>query len=69
LSVFIRCAEISWDTDPSSKATLRSINLEVKPGDKVAICGELGSGKSTLLAAVLGEVPRVNGIVSPQINA
>ncbi|KAJ6415090.1 hypothetical protein OIU84_003983 [Salix udensis] len=63
LSVFIRCAEISWDTDPSKKATLRRINLAVKPGAKVAICGEVGSGKSTLLAAVLGEAPRVNGIV------
>ncbi|RVX04076.1 ABC transporter C family member 10 [Vitis vinifera] len=31
--------------------------------EKVAICGEVGSGKSTLLAAVLGEVPHVNGIV------
>ncbi|KAF9685894.1 hypothetical protein SADUNF_Sadunf03G0102000 [Salix dunnii] len=63
LSVFIRCAEISWDTDPSKKATLRRVNLAFKPGAKVAICGEVGSGKSTLLAAVLGEVPRVNGIV------
>ncbi|KAJ6326665.1 hypothetical protein OIU78_013703 [Salix suchowensis] len=34
LSVFIRCAEISWDTDPSIKATLRRINLAVKPGSK-----------------------------------
>ncbi|RVW43242.1 ABC transporter C family member 10 [Vitis vinifera] len=33
------------------------------PGEKVAICGEVGSGKSTLLAAILGEVPHVNGIV------
>ncbi|GKV40102.1 hypothetical protein SLEP1_g47773 [Rubroshorea leprosula] len=62
-SVFIRCTEISWDTNPSSRATLRNINLTIKPGEKVAICGEVGSGKSTLLAAVLGEVPNINGIV------
>ncbi|GKV40106.1 hypothetical protein SLEP1_g47777 [Rubroshorea leprosula] len=61
--VFIRCTEISWDTNPSSRATLRNINLTIKPGEKVAICGEVGSGKSTVLAAVLGEVPNIKGIV------
>ncbi|EXC02961.1 hypothetical protein L484_012088 [Morus notabilis] len=43
-SVIVRCSEISWDT---------------KPGEKLAICGEVGSGKSTLLAAILGEVPHI----------
>jgi ATP-binding cassette subfamily C (CFTR/MRP) protein 2 len=62
-SIFISDTEISWETD-SSNATLRNINLVVKPGEKVAICGEVGSGKSTLLAAILGEVPNVKGIVS-----
>ncbi|KAK2664213.1 hypothetical protein Ddye_002787 [Dipteronia dyeriana] len=61
-SIFIRSAEISWDAS-SSKATLRNIDLMVKPGEKVAICGEVGSGKSTLLAAILGEVPNINGTV------
>ncbi|PON43846.1 ATP-binding cassette containing protein [Parasponia andersonii] len=61
-SIFIRSSEISWDRS-SSKATLRNIDLVVKPGEKLAICGEVGSGKSTLLAAILGEVPNVNGIV------
>ncbi|XP_004300848.1 PREDICTED: ABC transporter C family member 10-like isoform X1 [Fragaria vesca subsp. vesca] len=61
-SIFIIAPEISWDTS-ATKATLRDINLVVKPGEKVAICGEVGSGKSTLLAAILGEVPRINGVV------
>ncbi|XP_062026017.1 ABC transporter C family member 10-like [Rosa rugosa] len=61
-SIFIRASEISWDTN-SAKATLRNINIVVNRGEKVAICGEVGSGKSTLLAAILGEVPRVTGIV------
>jgi ABC-type multidrug transport system fused ATPase/permease subunit len=63
-SILIRTTEISWGIDSSSKATLRNINVVVKPGEKVAICGEVGSGKSTLLAAVLGEVPKITGIVS-----
>ncbi|OMO59440.1 hypothetical protein COLO4_34219 [Corchorus olitorius] len=62
-SIFIKSDEISWDLNPSSRPTLRNIDLMVKPREKIAICGEVGSGKSTLLAAVLGEVPRVNGIV------
>ncbi|KAL6182297.1 hypothetical protein ACLB2K_043720 [Fragaria x ananassa] len=61
-SIFIRSSEISWDTSPT-KPTLRNIDLVVKQGEKVAICGEVGSGKSTLLAAILGEVPHITGIV------
>ncbi|MBA0707524.1 hypothetical protein Golax_019563 [Gossypium laxum] len=62
-SILIKCNEISWEINPSSKPTLKDIDFVVKPGEKVAICGEVGSGKSTLLAAVLGEVPKVNGTV------
>ncbi|CAI0441562.1 unnamed protein product [Linum tenue] len=63
--VFIQCTEISWSMEATkSKATLRNINMAVKSGEKVAICGEVGSGKSTLLAAVLGEVPTINGIIN-----
>ncbi|KAI3929869.1 hypothetical protein MKW98_004023 [Papaver atlanticum] len=61
-AVQVKSATFSWEENPS-KPTLTSINLEVKPGEKVAICGEVGAGKSTLLAAVLGEVPKVQGSI------
>ncbi|XP_061342018.1 ABC transporter C family member 10-like [Gastrolobium bilobum] len=61
-SILINSADFSWE-DNASKPTLRNINLEVRPGQKVAICGEVGSGKSTLLAAILREVPNTQGTI------
>ncbi|VAI82602.1 unnamed protein product [Triticum turgidum subsp. durum] len=52
----------SWDGNPS-RPILKNINLTIKTGEKVAICGEVGSGKSTLLAAVLGEVSKTEGTI------
>ncbi|XP_016491198.1 ABC transporter C family member 10 [Nicotiana tabacum] len=61
-SIIINSNGISWDAN-SPNPTVKSVNLHVKPGQKLAICGEVGSGKSTLLAAILGEVPSVDGLV------
>ncbi|RZC93081.1 hypothetical protein C5167_028441 [Papaver somniferum] len=60
-AIFIESGNFSWEENPL-KPMLSNINLEVKPGEKVAICGEVGTGKSTLLAAILGEVPNVGGM-------
>ncbi|KAL9237368.1 hypothetical protein vseg_011925 [Gypsophila vaccaria] len=61
-AIFINLANLSWEMN-QSKPTLRNISLEVQPGAKIAICGEVSSGKSTLLAAILGEVPYKEGTV------
>jgi len=47
----------------SPNPTLQNINLKVFHGMKVAVCGTVGSGKSTLLSCVLGEVPKISGIL------
>ncbi|KAJ0989297.1 hypothetical protein J5N97_007653 [Dioscorea zingiberensis] len=60
--IIINSCGFSWD-DNVSKQALRNINLDVYPGEKVAICGEVGAGKSTLLAAILGEIPKVEGAI------
>ncbi|KAJ0103692.1 hypothetical protein Patl1_03990 [Pistacia atlantica] len=52
----------SWDlTSPNQ--TLKDINLKVFHGMKVAVCGTVGSGKSSLLSCVLGEIPKISGIL------
>ncbi|TVU06626.1 hypothetical protein EJB05_49850, partial [Eragrostis curvula] len=61
LPIVLNSCSFSWDEN-SSKQTLKDINLVIKPGEKVAICGEVGSGKSTLLNAVLGEVLKTEGM-------
>lgn len=49
---------------PKSEGTLFSeINLEVKPGSRVAIVGPSGSGKSTLVDLLLGILPPSSGEV------
>ncbi|RLM74550.1 hypothetical protein C2845_PM15G02990 [Panicum miliaceum] len=60
--IVMNSGSFSWDENPF-KSTLKNINLVVKTGAKVAICGEVGSGKSTLLAAVLGEVLKTEGML------
>ncbi|KAM7463735.1 hypothetical protein LguiA_031856 [Lonicera macranthoides] len=61
-NIFIKSANLSWEEN-EVKPTLRDVNLEIKMGEKIAICGEVGSGKSTLLAAILGEVPNIQGTI------
>ncbi|XP_015878168.4 ABC transporter C family member 10-like [Ziziphus jujuba] len=61
-NVIINTADFSWEEN-LAKPSLRNIDLQVGCGEKVAVCGEVGSGKSTLLAAILGDVPKVQGSI------
>lgn len=60
--IIVKSASFSWDQN-SVKPTLRNVSLYVEVEQKVAVCGEVGSGKSTLLAAILGEIPKMDGMV------
>ncbi|KAM0065999.1 putative ABC-type xenobiotic transporter [Helianthus debilis subsp. tardiflorus] len=58
----IQDGSFSWDPE-SPVPTLRNINLEVKCGQKVAICGLVGAGKSSVLYSILGEISKTSGTV------
>ncbi|XP_035883030.1 canalicular multispecific organic anion transporter 1 isoform X2 [Phyllostomus discolor] len=55
-------ASFTWDQD--SEATIRDVNLDIMPGQLVAVVGTVGSGKSSLMSAMLGEMEHVHGHIS-----
>ncbi len=42
---------------------LCSVNLNIKPGELLAVVGLVGAGKSSLVQAILGEMVKLNGDV------
>ncbi|KAK8955658.1 ABC transporter C family member 8 [Platanthera guangdongensis] len=53
----------SWEVEDAAVPTLKSIDLVIRKGKKIAVCGPVGSGKSSLIQAVLGEIPKISGSV------
>ena len=45
----------------------QSINLEVAPGELVAVVGQVGCGKSSLIASLLSEMIREQGDVAIKV--
>ncbi|KAF2323545.1 hypothetical protein GH714_036028 [Hevea brasiliensis] len=62
-SIMIQGGKFSWDPELMTP-TVREVNLDVKWGQKIAICGPVGAGKSSLLYAILGEMPKISGTVN-----
>ncbi|KEH18316.1 ABC transporter C family member 8 isoform X2 [Medicago truncatula] len=52
-----------WDHE-SVSPTLRDVNIEIRRGQKIAVCGPVGAGKSSLLYSILGEIPKISGTVN-----
>lgn len=60
----MRGVDIAFGTKKNPLPTVFDVNLDIYPGETVAIVGESGSGKSTTAHAVLGLIPgggRVTG--------
>nr|XP_020011854.1 canalicular multispecific organic anion transporter 1 [Castor canadensis] len=55
-------ASFTWDRD--LEATIQDVNLDIMPGQLVAVVGTVGSGKSSLMSAMLGEMENVHGHIT-----
>src|SRR5690606_31772313 len=59
-AVNIEAVSFAYNDEP----VLRDINLEVAPGETVALVGPSGGGKSTLFKLLLGYYPPGSGAIS-----
>ena len=55
----VRGLDVAYETS----TVLRGIDLEIAPGETVALLGPSGSGKTTLLYAVAGLLPIAAGTI------
>lgn len=55
--VSLRGVRLGYDSEP----VLQEVNLDIRPGDLLAIAGPNGSGKTTLFRAILGFLPLLGG--------
>jgi ABC-type bacteriocin/lantibiotic exporter with double-glycine peptidase domain len=60
----IKMVDLSYHPESSPKPILKNLNLEIAPGERVAICGTNGSGKTTLLKVLLGLYQDTNGVLT-----
>ncbi|QSA97874.1 ABC transporter ATP-binding protein [Methylococcus sp. EFPC2] len=49
---------------PNGKEVLRGVNMDIRPGEKVALIGASGGGKSTLVQALIGLYPPSGGMIA-----
>ena len=66
LAVDIRDLRITFATDGGDVAAVKGIDLDVRPGEVLAVVGESGSGKTVTARTILGLLPetaRIEGAV------
>jgi ATP-binding cassette, subfamily B, bacterial PglK len=50
----LRLEDVTFQYESSDRPALRHIELSIRPGDAIGICGPTGGGKSTLVDVVIG---------------
>lgn len=60
----VKLEDVSFCYPGKSKAAISHVNMEIHPGEHVAIVGPTGSGKTTLVDLILGLITPDTGIVS-----
>lgn len=55
---------LSFRYSPDTKQILRHLNLQIKPGEKLAILGRSGTGKSTLASLIRGDLQPTEGQIT-----
>ncbi|WP_234118640.1 ABC transporter ATP-binding protein [Clostridium hydrogenum] len=58
---YIEVKNLSYSYPDEEKATIKDINLQIKKGEILFLCGKSGSGKSTLSRCFTGAVPNFYG--------
>jgi ABC-type bacteriocin/lantibiotic exporter with double-glycine peptidase domain len=59
----VKLKNVSFRYPNSDEFTLKEINLEIYPGDFIAVAGSSGAGKSTLVDLILGVLEPTHGEV------
>ena len=53
----------SMEEDTKDVMVLQDININIKPGEFVAVVGKVGSGKSSLILSLMNELVQHKGLV------
>ncbi|XP_023223764.1 multidrug resistance-associated protein 5-like [Centruroides sculpturatus] len=62
------CNPLTKDLDSIGEAVLKGVELIVKKGALIGICGSVGSGKSSLLSAICGDLTLLEGNIAVKGN-